>query len=265
MKQNSFLEQIELLTIDRIKQRKQILSLESLKKENFHHKILSFESCLQSSKLPLIIAEVKKSSPSLGAINQSINATELAIKYFKAGAMAVSVLTEPSYFGGDTETLIQIRKINQEIPLLQKDFVIDPYQIYEARYLGADCVLLIVALLGKVKTLEFLHIADSLGLSVLVEVHNEEELEIALSLPCKIIGINNRNLHTLEISLNTSRKLIKKMNREVFVISESGIENADEIKELQSLGFNAFLIGSSLMKTKEPDQKLRQICAEIKQ
>jgi indole-3-glycerol phosphate synthase len=143
--------------------------------------------------------------------------------------------------------------------ILQKDFIIDMYQIYQARLLGADVVLLIVALLGEEKTKSFLNLATSLSMECIVEVHNQKELEIALAIKAEIIGINNRNLHTLEISLDVSRELIAQVPEETFIISESGISDANQIQELESLGFDAFLVGSSLMKTQNPATALKEL------
>lgn len=267
MKNSSFLDEIEHLTKLRVEKRAMLNSLSTLKELIPHlvHKILPFETLLRIKDRPLIIAEIKKSSPSLGSINQAVDVSNLGRSYYEQGAMAISVLTEPHYFNGDIETIINIRNKDHDLPILQKDFVIDAYQIYEARVIGADCVLLIVALLTEAKIKELLELATDLGLSVLVEVHNEEELAIALKLGSKIIGINNRNLHTLEVSIETSRRMIKQFNsanqlkEDLFLISESGIETSEQITELQDLGFDAFLIGSSLMKTTNPAKKLRSL------
>jgi indole-3-glycerol phosphate synthase len=235
-------------------------------KDDVSRSPISFKDLLRNPNMPLIIAEVKKSSPSLGVINQKINDVSLGLSYFESGAMAISVLTEPHYFGGDIKSIVKIREQNQQVPILQKDFIVDAYQVYEARFIGADCILLIVALLPEEKIYEFMELATSLGLSVLLEVHNEEELAIALKTKNEIIGINNRNLHTLEISLQISKDLMTqvKSHENRHFVSESGIETSQDICDLQSFGFNAFLIGSSLMKKSDPALSLRSLIAGVK-
>jgi indole-3-glycerol phosphate synthase len=261
MRESSFLKEISELTEARVKTRKELVSFESLKKQvnQLTTRTHRFEDALSQKTGTRIIAEIKKKSPSLGVINNEASPVPLALKYETHGAIAVSVLTEPQYFGGDIENLSLIRKESPSIRILQKDFVIGPYQIYEARLLGADAVLLIVALLGEERTAEYLKIATSLGLSTLVEVHTLEELKIALKVDAKIIGINNRDLHTLKISLDVSRELVSFVPEDVFLVSESGIENAQQILELEKLGFDAFLVGSSLMKSEHPEKALAKL------
>jgi indole-3-glycerol phosphate synthase len=243
---STFLDNIRLTTAEALKIRK---------KRN------SFLEALKNAHGPVVIAEVKKQSPSLGELNLNINPASLAQSYAINGATAVSVLTESQYFKGSLEDLSNVRTLNPQVPLLQKDFIIDEYQIYEAKVLGADCILLIVALLGVKETKRLYDLAIALDLSVLVEIHTEEELHQALSIKCQLIGINNRNLHTLKISLDVSRELIKHVPKDVFVISESGISTSEEIIELSRLGFHGFLIGSSLMQDTSPGEKLTQLIA----
>jgi indole-3-glycerol phosphate synthase len=258
MIQSSFLDKMRELTLVRNQQKQDLLPLEKLKTLALRAQRTPFlfEKVFRGNNSPKIIAEIKKSSPSQGELNFEIVPTVLAGEYHHAGATAISVLTEPSYFGGSVDDLKRIRELHPELVLLQKDFVIDPYQIYEAKVLGADAVLLIVAMLGEEQTMEFKELATSLGLSCLVEVHNLEELKIALKVDAKIIGINNRNLHTLKISLDVSRELAALIPKGVIAITESGINVSGEINELHRLGFEGFLIGSSLMKTSSPSKQL---------
>ena len=258
MKETSFLDTIHELTLKRIQKKQESLPFESLKLMALENKRpqFKFENAFAINAFPKIIAEIKKSSPSQGELNSEIDPTVLAGEYGHAGASAISVLTEPSYFGGSTDDLRNIRRLHPDLILLQKDFIIDPYQIYEAKLLGADAILLIVAMLGEEKTKDYQDLATFLGLSCLVEVHNLEELKIALKIEAKIIWINNRNLHSLKISLDVSRELVKLIPENVIAICESGIQSAQEIKELHQLGFDAFLIGSSFMRSSSPAKAL---------
>jgi indole-3-glycerol phosphate synthase len=259
---NTFLEKIQLTTSASVKIRKEMFPQKKL--TFFPSKRVSFYEALKSAVKPVVIAEVKKQSPSLGELNLSVDPAKLAQSYAQNGATAVSVLTESQYFKGSLEDLVHVRMLNSSLPLLQKDFILDEYQIYEARFLGADCILLIVALLGLAETKRLHDLATGLGLSVLVEVHTKEELEIALKIGSKIVGINNRDLHTLKISLDVSRKLIKDIPKDIFVISESGISSGEEISELSGLGFHGFLIGSSLMQHSSPGNKLASLIQGVR-
>lgn len=258
MSQSSFLNKMRELTLIRNQAKQEMVPYEKLKVlavKNQRTPFL-FEKALKKNNSPKIIAEIKKSSPSQGDLNLVIVPSVLAGEYHQAGAVAISVLTEPSYFGGSTNDLKKIRELYPDLILLQKDFIIDPYQIYEAKLLGADAVLLIVAMLGEEQTFAFRELATSLGLSCLIEVHNLEELNVALLVKASIIGINNRNLHSLKISLDVSRELASLIPDDVVAITESGIQDAQEINELHQLGFTGFLIGSSLMKASSPGNQL---------
>lgn len=252
----SFLDEMRISTEKRNASKKLVKPNFSLtKREN----VFVLDRVLSEGKAPHIIAETKKKSPSLGALNEGADVAQIANGYAKAGAVAISVLTEPGSFGGSISDFENVRKSNSELVLLQKDFVIDPYQIFEAAAIGADSILLIVALLGKEQTRHFSMIARELGLSVLVEVHTLVELNIALEIKAPLIGINNRDLHTLQINLDVSRQLIKSVPDDVRIISESGIRSAEEIKELTALGFDGFLIGSSFMGTNDPALGLKKM------
>ncbi|MCH5187396.1 MAG: indole-3-glycerol phosphate synthase TrpC [Oscillospiraceae bacterium] len=194
-----------------------------------------------------IISEVKKASPSKGIISADFHPVETAVGYEKSGAAAISVLTEEHYFMGSGEYLQEIRKA-VNIPLLRKDFIIDPYQIYEAKVLGADAVLLIAALLSADEMREYIALAKSLGLAALCESHNREELEICLCAGAEIFGINNRNLKTFEVSLDITAELSKLVPEGAVLVSESGMFTEEDIRKAAMSGANAALIGESLMR-----------------
>ncbi|MDD2483896.1 MAG: indole-3-glycerol phosphate synthase TrpC [Eubacteriales bacterium] len=216
--------------------------------------VLNFQEAIKADRL-CVIAEVKKASPSKGLIKLDFDPVRIAVTYENAGANAVSVLTEEYYFQGAGSYLKQIREaIN--LPLLRKDFIIDPYQIYEARVLGADAILLIVSLLPEETLREFLSLAEFLSLSCLVEVHNEAELEIALSCNAKIIGINNRDLKSFEVSLETTKKLACLIPKDCIIVSESGFSLASDFREARAYGADAILIGETLMRSDDIGETL---------
>lgn len=198
---------------------------------------------------PAYICEIKKASPSLGDINLDVDVGEQAKKYLDLGATCLSVLTDEKFFKGHDDDVLKAKNACN-LPILRKDFIIDPYQIYESKLIGADAILLIMAILDTKQALEFEQIAFELGLSVLIESHNQEELEKALLLKSPLIGINNRNLKTLEISLENTAKLVDSIPNDRIIISESGIGSKEDINYLQSLGAKGFLIGTNLMKGK---------------
>lgn len=209
-----------------------------------------------------VIAEIKKASPSKGVLRENFDAALIAHDYATHGATCLSVLTDRDFFQGGGEYLWQARTACK-IPLLCKDFLIDPYQIYEARAWGADAVLLIVAALGDSQLADLAGLATQLGMDVLIEVHNEEELARALTLPVSLIGINNRNLHTFETRLETSLDLLPKIPADRTAVSESGITAPQDIMRLRSAGIRAFLIGETLMKSARPGEALAQLLSEI--
>ncbi len=206
-----------------------------------------------------IIAEIKRQSPSRGKIAVAAEPLDIASEYLKAGATALSVLTEPEYFGGDITFLSRIRTVFPNSLLLMKDFIIDEYQLIQARLAGADMVLLMVNLLGSSQLYSFYEKARELGLTPLVEVHDETELTIARDLGAELIGINNRDLKTLEVSLQTSELLAKHLPTNAIAISESGIKEGFQVKELRSLGYQGFLVGTSLMEQPSPGEALRTL------
>ncbi|MEM6810945.1 MAG: indole-3-glycerol phosphate synthase TrpC [Pseudomonadota bacterium] len=209
---------------------------------------LSFIKALKNSgQNHAIIAEVKKASPSKGIIRDNFNAVDIAKIYEANGAACLSVLTDEPYFQGHDDYLIAVKDA-VSIPVLRKDFMIDPYQIYESRALGADCILLIMAYLDDTLAEELYDLANELGMDSLFEVHDEEELERALALNPKILGVNNRNLKTLDVSLDTGLSLAKRIPDTVLKVGESGLNSKSDLQRFSQAGFDAFLIGESLMK-----------------
>lgn len=198
-----------------------------------------------------IIAEHKRRSPSKQNINSSLTLTDVAIGYEKAGVCGLSVLTDRKYFGGSLEDLNLARAVT-DIPLLRKEFIIDDYQILEAKAHGADVILLIAAVLDRSEIKQLSEFAQSLGLEVLLEVHNLAELEKALMPSLNLLGVNNRNLKTFDVSLDTSRDLAARIPNDFIKVSESGINDIGAIEELQSYGYQGFLIGERFMKTNDP-------------
>jgi indole-3-glycerol phosphate synthase len=206
-----------------------------------------------------IIAEFKRASPSGGVIQHDVSPGEVAHAYERGGACAISVLTDEEYFGGSIVDLTTARA-STRLPVLRKDFIVDPIQIYEAASAGADAVLLIVAALDDVLLRDLRKTAeDELGLDALVEVHTPDELRRALNTGAKIIGVNNRNLETLEVSLKTSERLIAETPPDTVMISESGLRDGQQLRRLHALGFRGFLIGESLMRAKDPETALRDL------
>lgn len=198
-----------------------------------------------------IIAEFKRRSPSKQVINHKDSVIDVVAQYERAGASGISVLTDTKYFGGSLDDLIQARN-HLSIPLLRKDFIIDPYQIYEAKAFGADAILLIASVLSAEQVTLFSQLAHQLKLEVLLEVHNEEELQGSDLNEVDLIGVNNRNLKTFEVSLETSKQLASMIPDEKVKVSESGISSLESIKTLKEYGFKGFLIGENFMRTEDP-------------
>ena len=204
-----------------------------------------------------MIAEIKKASPSKGIIRQNFDPVLIAQSYEKGGAACLSVLTDRDYFQGHPDFIKQV-KSSTTLPVLRKDFIIDPYQIFESRALGADCILLIVAALDLEKMKELESIANDLGMAVLVESHNQLELDAALELNTPLIGINNRDLKTFEVSLKTSIDLVKTIKDRI-PITESGIFNHEDIKLMNDNHINTFLVGEAFMRQDEPGEALKEL------
>jgi indole-3-glycerol phosphate synthase len=208
-----------------------------------------------------VIAELKKASPSKGLIRADFPVAELAHELESAGAAALSVLTDEQYFQGSLQNL-QTASEATRLPCLRKDFIVDEFQLLEARANGADAVLLIVAALKPSELINLARRASQLDLDVLCEVHDAEELSRALDAGCDLIGVNNRNLHTFQVDLNTSFDLARQTPADVITVAESGIESGEDISRLRQAGYDAFLIGESLMRAKSPGEALRGLLAQ---
>jgi len=227
-------------------------NLQNAKKSDF-----PFERALKGKGVSFI-CEVKKASPSKGIIAEHFPYLQIAKEYEAAGAAAISVLTEPEFFKGKSEYLQSIAK-EVKIPVLRKDFIIDEFQIYEAKFLGASAVLLICAILDNEKLKNYIELAHSIGLSALVEAHNETEVENALNAGAKIIGINNRDLKTFNVDLKTTERLCKLIPGDIIKVSESGIKTPEDMRFLNTCGVDAVLIGESFMLTQNKKEHLERL------
>lgn len=218
----------------------------------------SFKAALKSEPKPAIIAEVKKASPSKGIISADFRPAEQALAYQKAGAAAVSCLTEEYYFKGSAEYFKAVRKV-VDIPMIRKDFIIDPYQIYEAKAMGADAILLIAAILDTEQMKEYREIAENLKMDVLAESHSETELTSVINAGCTIFGINNRNLKDFSVTLETTERLAGLVPKGGIIVSESGISTAEDMKFLADCGANAVLIGETLMRSGSVENSVKEL------
>ena len=207
---------------------------------------------------PAVIAEIKKASPSRGVIREDYDPGAIAASYQRGGATCLSVLTDRDFFQGD-DAHLRAARVSCTLPILRKDFIVDAYQIYEARVLGADCILLIVAALGDAQLLEFSGLAAHLDLGVLVEVHDQEELDRALALDVRLIGINNRDLRSFETRIDTTLNLLTLVPEDRLLVTESGIHSRVEVQQLREAGVHAFLVGESLMRAPDPAAGLKQL------
>ena len=207
---------------------------------------------------PAVIAEVKKASPSKGVIRPDFRPADIAVSYEFGGAACLSVLTDVDFFQGADDYLRQARDACT-LPVLRKDFTVDPYQVYEARALGADCILLIVAALDDGQLVDLSGLAMQLGMDVLVEVHDIDELERALQVPVPLVGINNRNLRTFEVSLDTTLAMKDAVPKDRLLVTESGIVVPEDVATMSDAGVNAFLVGETFMRAEEPGEALRQL------
>lgn len=221
------------------------------------HKTIDFYNALKKDNEISIIAEVKKASPSKGVIKEDFNPLKIAKEYDEANVQAISVLTEKKFFLGDDDYLVKIRQ-HIALPVLRKDFIIDLWQVYQSRCLGADAILLIASILTDEELRKFQIVAEILGMQCLVEVHDRKELERALESGAKIIGINNRNLKTFEVELKTTEKLINCIPHDRIIVSESGITNIDDMEYLKDLGVNAVLIGETFMRATSISKKIKE-------
>ena len=255
----TILEQLAEHAKERVEKNKKLISFNEIKnraleltKGNF-----SFENSLKKPDISFI-CECKKASPSKGLIAPEFNYIKIAKEYEQAGADCISVLTEPKWFLGSDSYLKEIAE-NVSIPCLRKDFTVDPYMIYEAKILGASAVLLICSILSEKEICEYIKISDELGISALVEAHNEEEVKAALSSGARIIGINNRNLKDFTVDTENSRRLRKLIPKNIIFVSESGVKTAEDIALLREIGADAVLIGETLMRAENKKEKLTEL------
>lgn len=259
----SILEGIAAHVAKRVERHKQTWPVETLRKSEFYNrKPADFAQAFKHRRHHRVIAEVKFASPSEGLLLPSdqvdaSRAARIATSYLEGGAAAVSILTERNFFGGAPHFLEATRRVQPLAKLLMKDFILDPYQLEQARSIGADCILLIVALL-KGHTPRMLKLAQDLGLSALVEVHNEDELGLAREAGAKLVGVNSRDLNTLKTDLGVARRLAP-LGQGLTLIAESGLKGREELDELSKLGYHGFLIGSSLMKQPDPGAALKAL------
>ncbi|HNV08854.1 MAG TPA: indole-3-glycerol phosphate synthase TrpC [Dokdonella sp.] len=217
----------------------------------------ALESCVEAGRAA-VIAEIKKASPSKGVIRADFDPVAIAQSYQRGGASCLSVLTDVDFFQGADAYLQQVRAACG-LPLLRKDFTIDAYQVYEARVIGADCILLIAAALDDETLMDLALLAADLDLDVLVEVHDGDELERALEIPAPLIGINNRNLRSFEVSLETSVNLRRNVPAERLLVSESGIATREDVAHLRTAGIHAFLVGEAFMRATDPGSELQRL------
>jgi indole-3-glycerol phosphate synthase len=254
-----FLEKVKAIKREEIRKRKSSFALKEMKKMVSDLPSPRNLSEVISENGPMaLIAEIKQASPSAGFIQERVDIGRMACAYQEGGASAISVLTEAHFFRGDLSHLRQVKGA-VSLPVLQKDFIIDPFQIYEGRIAGTDGLLLIAAILDPGQLREFVECTRSLGLVPLVEVHDEEDLKKLSELDLPLIGINNRNLKTLAVDLETTFRLFGKVGQRAMVISESGIKTREDVKSLQEVGVKGVLVGEVLMRAADPARKIREL------
>ncbi len=232
------------------------------KEAGFSRTCFSLVKTLKQSGASGIIAEIKRKSPSQGAIHPNVVVDEIASGYATAGCSGLSILTDHEFFGGTTDDLIQARRV-VDVPILRKEFIVDEYQIAEAKAMGADVILLIAACLEPEQIKWFTSVAHGLGLEVLLEVHDEAELMSNLDSGTDLLGVNNRNLRTFEVSVDVSRELAEKIPSSFVKISESGIDQANTVLELRKYGYEGFLMGQNFMKHERPEEACRRFIKEL--
>ena len=255
------LDKIIETTTETVKKSSSFRSISSLEEDFEKYKKRGFIESISkklSNEETAIIAEIKKASPSKGLIRQNFEPKKIAEDYEANGATSLSILTDEPFFQGKLEYLDIVRN-SCSLPILRKDFMIDPYQIYETKASGGDCILLIVAALDLEQLKDFYKLAEELNLDVLIEVHSEDELNIALSIDPKLVGINNRDLTTFEVNKDLANELAKNISKDVIVVSESGISSREDILSSKEQGIHTFLIGESFMREPSPGKALREI------
>lgn len=247
---------------EKTKTRTEKLNINDLKEkvQNLPRKDFIFKNALSGDKIK-IISEIKKASPSKGLICPDFDPIKIAKEYNEAKTDCISILTEPYFFLGNNAYIKDVKKVT-DIPILRKDFIIDEKQIYESKIIGADCILLICAILDEKKLKEFLNLAHKLCLSALVEAHNEDEIKTALNCNAEIIGVNNRNLKTFEVDFNNTFKLRKLVPDDIIFVSESGIKTREDIIKLEENNVNAVLIGETFMKSKNKIEEIKKLRGE---
>ncbi len=260
----NILEEIKTYKIQEVKLKKELCTIKQLENSiYFNSKCVSFKQYISDPNRSGIIAEFKRKSPSKGFINKYANAEDIAIGYMQAGASALSVLTDENFFGAVAKDFNSARKYNY-CPILRKDFIVDEFQITEAKSIGADAILLIAKILTTPQIEAFTKHAHQLGLEVFLEVHTEEEIISNQNIEVDLIGINNRNLTNFEVNIEQSIQLAKYINPSIIKVSESGIENIETIKTLKQQGFQGFLIGEYFMKQTNPGMACRQFIEKLK-
>ncbi len=258
----NILDKIVVQKTKEVEIKKSVTSIKELEHSvYFNIPCVSMKNYITDPKKSGIIAEFKRQSPSKGIINDKADVEQTTVGYTEAGASALSVLTDKQFFGGDNTDLLAARKVNS-IPILRKDFTIDEYQIIEAKSIGADTILLIAAILDKEKVKSFSKTAHRLGLQVLLEVHNAEELEVLCD-DVDLVGVNNRNLKDFAVSIQTSIDLAGKIPDKFVKISESGISDPQSIIELKKIGFQGFLMGENFMKTGNPAKACSEFISQL--
>ncbi len=244
--------------LEKEKQKMSIMNFKQRLKSNYLNKTIDFFSSIKLSNSMSIIAEIKKASPSKGIFRDDFDPVLIAKEYIKSKVQAISVITEKNYFLGADEFLVKVRQ-STAIPILRKDFIVDLWQVYQSRFLGADAILLIVSILSDEELKKFKVVADIIGIQSVFEVHNEREIERALEAQANIIGINNRDLLTFEVDLSTTSKLINHIPSDKAVISESGINNYNDLQAVKSFGADAVLIGEAFMTCCDIPKKILQL------
>jgi len=259
------LDTIAAHKLKEVADRKQQTSIRELESRDFFSRnTLSLKKNLLQPDSSGIITEFKRKSPSKGIINATAQPDKTALQYIRAGASGLSILTDHNFFGGSEADFLSVRRVNASHPMLRKDFMIDEYQIIEARSIGADVILLIAAMLDADTIRKFTSLAQSLNMEVLLEVHNEEELLHNLNAGADMIGVNNRNLKTFEVSIDISKRLLPLIPSEVVKVSESGIDRVEAVVELRKLGYQGFLMGQQFMEQEEPGSACLEFIQNLK-
>lgn len=255
----TILDELAEYARERVARAKEEVSLEAIRERAFSlpRKDFEFEKALKKEKMAFI-CECKKASPSKGLIAPNFPYVSIAKDYQAAGADCISVLTEPKWFLGCDEYLKEIVE-NVDIPCLRKDFTVDEYMIYEARLLGASCILLICSILSPQQLKDYIAVADSLGLSALVETHDEAEVQMAIQAGARMLGVNNRNLKDFSVDTENSRRLRERVPEEILFVSESGVKSREDVALLEQAGVNAVLIGEALMRAEDKKKKLSEL------